>query len=148
MSASCILRTANSAVFGGDGTFLTLTLMSYTPNTVQIADLLERHMLYIGFSMRDGAAGYYEMFRFAMHHEGPPFDLKNGKKLTKPQEVLDFGFKTAVLLETSFAFNVRRMETMLQSHFWDHPHRLWRARGAGSYFVSENRQVAPTRIRY
>jgi hypothetical protein len=94
-------------------------------------------MLYIGFSMQHGAKGEYEQFRFAMHDQSPPFAQKNGNKLTKPQDAFDFGFKVVVLLETSFAFNARRLETMLQTQFWEHPNRLWRARGAGSYFVSE-----------
>ena len=94
-------------------------------------------MLYIGFTMRHGADGDYETFRFLMHGQNPPFVQKNGMMLTKHQDAIDFGFKVVVLLETSFAFNARRLETILQTLFWDHPNRLWRLRGAGSYFVSE-----------
>ena len=94
-------------------------------------------MLYIGFTMQYGADGDDETCRFLMHNQNPPFVQKNGRMLTKYQDAIDFGFKVVVLLETSFAFNARRLETMLQTLFWDHPNRLWRKRGAGSYFVSE-----------
>ncbi len=81
-------------------------------------------MLYIGFTMLHGADGEDETCRFIMHNQNPPFVQKNGRMLTKYQDAIDFGFKVVVLLETSFAFNARRLETMLQTQFWDHPNRL------------------------
>ena len=88
--------------------------------------------------MRDGTVGWREMFRFALDSQGPPFVRRTGEKLTKPQDLLDMGFKTMVLHETSFAYNARRLETALQAHFWDERNRLWRARGAGCYYTSDH----------
>ena len=99
--------------------------------------MIKDHLIYLGFSMRDGQSGFFEMFRFAMDSQGPAFRKKNGDKITNPQDLLDLGFKTIVLHETSFAYNARRLETMLHTHFWDERNRLWRARGAGCYYTSD-----------
>jgi hypothetical protein len=69
--------------------------------------------------MRDGLVGFFEMFRFAMDSQGPAFRKTTGEKITNPQDLIDMGFKTIVLHETSFAYNARRLETALQTHFWD-----------------------------
>ena len=99
--------------------------------------MIKDHLIYFGFSMRDGTSGFFEMFRFAIDSQGPAFRKQNGDKITTPQDLLDLGFKTIVLHETSFAYNARRLETALQTHFWDERNRLWRARGAGNYYTSD-----------
>jgi len=91
--------------------------------------------------MREGADGEREPFRFAMHSQPkgghPAFVLKSGERLANPEDLTDLGFQFLVLHECSFSYNIRRLETMLHTHFWDHRNRLWRARGAGSYYVSD-----------
>ena len=81
--------------------------------------MIKDHLIYFGFSMRDGQSGFFEFFRFAMDSQGPAFRKTTGEKITSPQDLLDLGFKTIVLHETSFAYNARRLETMLHTHFWD-----------------------------
>ena len=114
-----------------------ITTSAKNCNTTQIELLIKDHILYIGFSMRDGTAGWREMFRFALDSQGPPFVRRTGVKITNPQDLLDTGFTTLILHETSFAYNARRLETALQAHFWDERNRLWRARGAGNYYTSD-----------
>jgi hypothetical protein len=57
--------------------------------------------------------------------------------MTRKEDIQQLGFKFAVLTEHSFAYNMRRVETLLQTAFFDCANRCWRARGAGSYWTSE-----------
>ncbi len=114
-----------------------LILAENNLTAAQITRLIKDHLIYFGFSMRDGTGGFFEMFLFAMDSQGPAFRKTTGEKIANPQDLLDMGFKTIVLHETSFPYNSRRLETMLHTHFWDERNRLWRARGAGSYYTSE-----------
>jgi hypothetical protein len=57
-------------------------------NTAQIQLPIKDHILYIGFSVRDGTVGWREMFCFAMDLQSPPFVRRTGEKLTKPQDLL------------------------------------------------------------
>jgi hypothetical protein len=41
------------------------------------------------------------------------------------------------IASNNFAYNMRMMETSLHRAFHDNPARLWNARGAGSYFLSD-----------
>lgn len=88
-----------------------LILSENNLTAAQITPMIKDHLIYFGFSMRDGTSGFFEMFRFAMDSQGPAFRKKNGDKIANPQDLLDMGFKTIVLHETSFAYNARRLET-------------------------------------
>ncbi len=87
----------------------------------QVSALIQDNILYIGFMMREGADGEREPFCFAMRSQPkggrPAFVLKSGERLANPEDLTD---QFLVLHECSFAYNIRRLETMLHTHFWDH----------------------------
>ncbi len=102
-------------------------------------DLLERNIVYIGITTLDGPKAELEFCRWALKlkaSEIPAITKVDGSIRTTKEDLNALGFKIKVLAEHSFAYNMRRVETLLQTAFFDCRNRCWRARGAGSYWTS------------
>ena len=76
---------------------------------------LKHSLVYIGFTMRNGKGREWEQCRFALHDQGPPFVRRDGRKIKGPKELGQLGFRSLTLHESSFANNIIKLETQLQT---------------------------------
>ena len=87
--------------------------------------------------MRNGKGREWEQCRFALHDQGPPFVRRDGRKIKGPKELRELGFRSITLHESSFANNIIKLETELQTLLWNERNRLWRQKGGGNSYTSD-----------
>jgi hypothetical protein len=105
-----------------------------------VDNLLTHNIVYIGITTLDGPKGELEFCRWALQLSEdltPAITRADGIPMKKKEDLDRIGFKFNVLAEHSFAFNMRRIETLLHTAFFHRQNRCWRHRGAGSYWTSD-----------
>ena len=130
---SCCLRTCekcNAARTVASTKFLDAIYRSCSKfkssHAAQILQFLTDNIVYIGFTMQNGKGREWEQCRFALHDQGPPFVRRDGRKIKGPKELGQLGFCSLTLHESSFANNIIKLETQLQTLLWNQKNRLWR----------------------
>ena len=105
-------------------------------HAAHILQFLTDNIVYIGFTMQNGKGREWEQCRFALHDQGPLFVRRDGHKIKGPKELGQLGFCSLTLHESSFANNIIKLETQLQTLLWNQKNRLWRQQGGGNSLYS------------
>ena len=71
-----------------DNKRVTTQACSFVNQHSKITPMFIDHLIYFGFSMRDGTSGFFEMFRFAMDSQGPAFRKKTETRSLTPKTSL------------------------------------------------------------
>jgi hypothetical protein len=112
-------------------------------STATVKELLDHNMVYGGVTKYTiGSRGFNsEVVRWAAVDGGclPALIARNGsapimcKRKGSREQLEALGFTIQVLYQNVLYVNIRQVETALHVAFKDHPNRLWRCTGSGSY---------------
>ncbi len=129
-----------TAAFDADGLFQELSKvldMKIGTEGKTLEELFEDHGLYFGFTSLSGAQEVFEKSAFVTDPKrAAAFKHANGDRFNEA----DFWkiAETHVLFQSYVrAYPARRIETELQTIFFDPRNRLWHNAGSGSYYSSE-----------